>query len=143
MKLTTILFALIFVIVLLPSCGEEEDPRSVVGAWEVITHDLERVRAGEVIFEATYYETGTYRFNNDGTGFVMLKVPVIGVPVDQEILWREDSVGRIIINYNDGTPVHRFDPSYRGDFLLLTGTQVSGNLGNLLFTNSEIFFRRQ
>ena len=142
MKRTASLFTLICLI-LLVSCKEEEDPASVVGTWGVITHELERVRGGEVVFEATYYESGTYRFNRDGSGFVLLKVPVMGLPLDQEIQWSEDSVGRIIINYNDGSPVHRFNPSYRGDFLLLNGSQVSGNFGNLLFTNSEIFFRRQ
>lgn len=143
MRPTAAFILLISVALLLPSCKEEEDPSSVIGTWEVITHGLEQVQGGEVIFEATYFETGIYRFNGDGTGFVLLDVPVVGIPTDQDILWAEDSVGRITINYNDGSPVHRFDPSYRGDFLLLQGTQVSGGFGSLLFTNSEIFYRRR
>ena len=130
--------------VLLVGCKEEEDNNSVVGTWDVITHEVEQVRGGEVIFGATYFETGTYRFNSDGTGFVLLDVAVIGLPTDQDILWTEDSLGRITIDYNDGSPVHRFDPpSYRGDILLLKGSQVSGSLDNLLFTNSEVLYRKQ
>ena len=114
-----------------------------MGTWNVLTHSVERVRAGEVIFDATYFETGTYRFNSDGTGFILLDVPVVGLPTDQDILWAEDSLGRITIDYNDGSAVHRFDPNYRGEILLLTGTQVTGSIGNLLFTNSEILYRKE
>ncbi|GEM_PF-6148777 len=131
------------IMVLLMGCKDEEDNNSVVGTWDVITHEVEQVRGGEVIFGATYFETGTYRFNSDGTGFVLLDVPVIGLPTDQDILWAEDSLGRITIDYNDGSSVHRFDPSYRGDILLLKGSQVSGGFGNLLFTNSEVLYRKQ
>jgi hypothetical protein len=143
MKLNRLFITLILVAFLQSSCKDEEDPSTVVGTWQVVTHKVEQVRSAEVVFEATYFETGIYRFNNDGTGFILLDVPVMGLPTDQDIRWEADSVGRITINYNDGLPVHRFNPSYRGDFLFLQGTQISGSLTNLLFTNSEIFFRRQ
>ncbi len=142
MRSKSFFIALLVLNVLLAGCKEEEDNNSVVGSWNVLTHEVEQVRSGEVVHEATYYETGTYQFNSDGTGFVLLDVPVIGLPTDQDILWAEDSLGRITINYNNGTPVHRFDPSYRGEFLLLTGSQFSGTIGNFLITNSEIFYKK-
>ncbi|MEQ9300343.1 MAG: hypothetical protein RIF33_17350 [Cyclobacteriaceae bacterium] len=137
------LFVVLFVLLtILAGCKDEEDNNSVVGTWNVVTHGVEQVRGDEVIFEATYFETGIYQFNSDGTGFVLLDVPVIGLPTDQDIFWEEDSVGRITIDYNDGSSVHRFDPSYRGEILLLQGSQFSGTIGNFLITNSEILYRK-
>ncbi len=125
------------------SCADDEENSSVVGTWNIVSHRQETTRNSQVINDVTYRETGVMRFNNDGTGYLDLDVEVLGLPMETDLTWNYDSLGFVFVNYQDGRPTRRYDPSYRGTFTLLTGSEVRGTIGNFQVVNNEILLRRQ
>lgn len=137
--------SVILCLVLLVGCRDDsEENFSIIGNWNVKSYRYKEVISNEVNTDETFLEVGTFFFDADGTGEVDLRIKVSGIPDKTEIQWSEiDSTGQITINYNDGSPDHTYLPSYRGRFILLSGTRRIVRNNRLVNISTEILYERK
>lgn len=109
------------------SCGDEEDNTSIVGDWNIKTFEYKVTEKGKVVTDQQWIDLGEFNFKSDGTGNITLIRSVSGLPKENTFVWAIDTTNVILVRFDDGRPVQKYSPSYRGMFTYLVATNTIFN----------------
>jgi hypothetical protein len=107
------------------SCRDEEDNKSIVGDWNIKSFEYKVTEDGKVLTDQKWIDIGEFNFKTNGTGNIILIRAITGLPKESGFVWAIDSTNLILVRFDDGRPLQKYSPSYRGMFTYLGGSSAT------------------